>query len=207
MSVDAILAAASAIANQWQGVATAWHVIFVVMLVLILYRAVPRAAVASVLAGSTLSVALLAWWSGNPFNTGVFVVAGIVMVQLASKMRATPILLGSPWQLVAGLLLVAFGAVYPHFLAATSWTAYLYQAPLGLVPCPTMAAIAGVTLIADGFGSKAWSRVVGTLAVFYGLVGVLVLGVMLDVALIAGAVMLWAGPAAAVWPFARPRSA
>ena len=92
-------------------------------------------------------------------------------------------------------------------LSPSSWTAYLYQAPLGLIPCPTIAAIAGVTLIADGFGSKAWSRLVGTLAAFYGLVGVLVLGVVIDVALIAGAVMLWAGPAAAVWPFARRRSA
>ena len=207
MSSDAILAAASAIANEWRGVATAWHVMFAVMVILILYRAIPRGAAAGWLAGSALSVALLAWWSGNPFNTGVFGAAGSVMLQLAVKMRSTPILLGSRWMVVAGLLLVAFGAVYPHFLAATSWTAYLDQAPLGLIPCPTITAIAGVTLIAGGFGSQAWSRIVGTLAVFYGLVGVLVLGVLIDVALIAGAVMLWAGPAAPVWRFARPRSA
>ena len=206
MSVEAILAAASAIANEWQGVATAWHLIYAVMVVVVLYRAIPRAAAAACLAVSALSVAVLAWWSGNPFNTGVFAVAGIVMLQLASKMRSTPILLGSRWQVVAGLLLVAFGAVYPHFLAASSWTAYFYQSPLGLIPCPTIAAMAGVTLIADGFQSKAWSGGIALLAIFYGLIGVLVLGVLIDVALVAAAVTLLEG-AAPAWLFARRRSA
>ena len=207
MSVEAILAAASAITNQWRGVATLWHVMFAVMVVLIWYRAIPRAAAASWLAVSALSVALLAWWSGNPFNTGVFVAAGIVMLRLAAKMRSTAILLGSRWQLGAGVLLVAFAAVYPHFLVAASWTAYLYQAPLGLIPCPTIAAIAGVTLMSDGFQSKAWSVGIAMMAAFYGLIGVLWLGVLIDVALIAAAVALLAGPARPVALFARPRSA
>ena len=205
MSVDAILDAASAIANEWQGVAAAWHVIYVAIVALILYRAVSRAAVAACLAVSALSVAVLAWWSGNPFNTSVFAVVGIVMLRLAAKMRSTPILLGSRWQVVAGLLLVAFGAVYPHFLAATSWTAYLYQAPLGLIPCPTIAAMAGVTMMTDGFQSKAWSGGMALLAIFYGLIGVLVLGVLIDVVLIAAAVTLLAG-AGPAWRFARRRS-
>lgn len=136
---------------------------------------------------------MLAWWSGNPFNTSVFLVAGILMLRLATRMRSTTIVLGSRSELVAGMLLVAFGAVYPHFLAATSWTAYLYQAPLGLIPCPTISAIAGATLIADGFGSKAWSGLVATMAIGYGLIGGLILGVMIDVALIAGGVMLVIG--------------
>jgi hypothetical protein len=207
MSVDAILAALSAITNGWPGIATAWHVLFAGLLVVVASRAIPRAAAASMLAVAALSVAALAAWSGNPFNATVFLLAALAMLRSAHMMRAAPITFGTPLEVVAGMLLVAFGAVYPHFLVASSWTAYLYQAPLGLIPCPTMAAIAGVTLIADGFGSKAWSRVVGTLAAFYGLVGVLVLGVVIDVALFAGAVMLWAGPAAAAWPFARPRSA
>lgn len=206
MSVDAILDAASLIANEWQGVAAAWHVIYVAIVVLILYRAISRAAVAACLAVSALSVAVLAWWSGNPFNTSVFAVAGIVMLRFAAKMRSTPILPGSRWQVVAGLLLVAFGAVYPHFLAATTWTAYLYQAPLGLIPCPTIAAMAGVTLMTDGFQSKAWSGGIALLAIFYGLIGVLVLGVLIDVALIVAAVTLLAG-AVPAWRFARRRSA
>ena len=105
------------------------------------------------------------------------------------------------------MLLVAFGAVYPHFLATTSWTAYLYQAPLGLIPCPTIAAMAGVTLMTDGLQSKAWSSGIALLALFYGLIGVLVLGVMIDVAFIAAAVTLLAGPARPFSLFARPRSA
>ena len=193
MSVDAILAALSAITNEWRGVATAWHVVYAVLVVLIVSRAIPRAAAASGLALSALSVAMLAWWSGNPFNTGVFLVVGILMLRLASRMRSTAIVLGSRSEVVAGMLLVAFGAVYPHFLAATSWTAYLYLAPLGLIPCPTMSAIAGVTLIADGFGSKTWSGLVAMMAIVYGLIGVLILGVMIDVALIAGGVMLVIG--------------
>ena len=206
MNVDAILAAQSVITNEWQSVATAWHVLFAVVVVLIVSRTIPRAAAASVLAVAALSVAALAAWSGNPFNAGVFLAAGIIMLRFAATMRAAAMAFGTRLDVVAGVLLVAFGAVYPHFLAASSWTAYLYQAPLGVIPCPTIAAIAGVTLIAGGLGSPAWSRVVGTLAAFYGVVGVLVLGVMIDVVLIAGAVMLWAGPAVSVLPFARPRS-
>jgi hypothetical protein len=193
MSVEAILAALSTITNAWGGVATAWHVVYAVLVVLIMARAIPRAAAASGLALSALSVAMLAWWSGNPFNTGVFLVAGILMLRLATRMRSTAIVLGSRPEVVAGMLLVAFGAVYPHFLAATSWTAYLYLAPLGLIPCPTISAIAGVTLIADGFGSKAWSGLVAMMAIVYGLIGVLILGVMIDVAVIAAGVMLVIG--------------
>ena len=58
----------------------------------------------------------------NPFNSGVFVAAGGVTLWLASKMRSTPILLGSRWQVVTGLL-VGAAAIYPHFLDAESWTA------------------------------------------------------------------------------------
>jgi hypothetical protein len=206
VSVDAIRSSLSAITNEWRDVAMAWHVLFAVLVISIVSRVIRRDAAAFVLAVAALSVAALAAWSGNPFNASVFLVAGVIMMRLAATMRGAPMAFGTRLEMVAGIVLVAFGAVYPHFLAASSWTAYLYQAPLGVIPCPTIAASAGVTLIAGGFGSKAWCRVVGTVAVFYGLVGVLVLGVMIDVALIAGAVMLWAGPAA-VWPFARPRSA
>ena len=193
MSADAILAALSAITNAWGDVATAWHVAYAVLVVSIVSRAIPRAAAAAVLALSALSVAMLAWWSGNPFNTSVFVVAGLLMLRLATKMRSTAIVLGSRSEVVAGMLLIAFGAVYPHFLAATSWTAYLYHAPLGLIPCPTISAIAGVTLVAGGFGSKTWSGLVAVLAIFYGLLGVLFLAVMIDIALIGGGVMLLIG--------------
>lgn len=190
MSVDAILDAASAITNEWRGVATAWHAAYAVLVLLIFARGISRAAAATVLGASALSVAMFASWSGNPFNTSVFVVAGIIMLGLSATMRSTAIALGARSEVIAGVLLVAFGAVYPHFLAATSWTAYLYQAPLGLIPCPTLSAIAGVTLVAGGFGVKGWSGLVALLAILYGLIGVLFLAVTIDVVLIGGGVML-----------------
>ena len=52
----------------------------------------------------------------------------------------------------------------------------LYEAPLGLIPCPTLAAIAGVTLMTDGFQAKVWWVGIAVMAAFYGLLGVLWLG-------------------------------
>ena len=89
----------------------------------------------------------------------------------------------------AGAAMIAFAWTYPHFLAGSS-TWYLVAAPLGLVPCPSLAAAIGFALLGGGLGSRASSLTLASLGLFYGLFGVLRLGVLLDVGLVLGAAAL-----------------
>jgi hypothetical protein len=91
---------------------------------------------------------------------------------------------------VPGAILFGFGWVYPHFLQTPSIAPYLYASPLGLIPCPTLAAVTGIGLMTAGFGSLPWMLVIGAAGAFYGVVGALLLGVSLDWVLLAGAALM-----------------
>jgi hypothetical protein len=63
---------------------------------------------------------------------------------------------------------------------------------LGVVPCPTLAALVGSALLGGGFEAGAWRLLSCFAALFYSLVGILHLGVWLDFVLLIGAVGLMA---------------
>lgn len=60
----------------------------------------------------------------------------------------------------------------------------------GLVPCPTLSIVIGLALMVGGFGSTAWSLVLGATGIFYGALGAARLGVTIDWVLMAGALMI-----------------
>ena len=91
---------------------------------------------------------------------------------------------------VLPLGLIGFGLVYPHFLPGEPWFAYLFAAPFGLLPCPTLALVTGVTLLVRGLDLRPWCWLLAAAGFLYGLLGVLRLGVYLDLPLLAGAVAL-----------------
>ena len=188
---ESVLAAATTIANEWRVLAACWHVVAAVVIGALVWRRVDAQAIAGVMALMAFSVATMAWWSGNPFNSSVFAASGVLM--LAAAAAAIPAQLARPSRrdLAAGALMCAFGWVYPHFLEGPPWQ-YLYLAPLGLLPCPTLAFIIGVSLLTNGFGSKPWTIGIGALGMFYGLIGVFVLGVAIDWMLAMGAAVLLA---------------
>ena len=137
-----------------------------------------------------VSVSALAWLAANPFNGTFFALAGIGLAVIAAGLPRTRIQLAPPWAIVAGVLLFAFGWAYPHFLDTRSYLLYLYAAPTGLIPCPTLAIVTGLALIAGGLGSRAWSLVLGGTGIFYGLFGAMRLGVELDWVLPLGALIM-----------------
>jgi hypothetical protein len=139
-----------------------------------------------------VSVSALAWWSGNPFNGLVFAIAATALLWETRGFEDHHVAPGSRLAIAAGAMLIAFGLAYPHFLDAESWWTYLYAAPFGLIPCPTVAVLAGASLIFGVFGSRAWALTLGVVALAYGVIGVLVLGVTIDVVLVAGAMCLFA---------------
>jgi hypothetical protein len=197
---DAILAGLTTIAQEWQPLAVAWHA-GAAGLIVMLWRGVDRRSIAALLALMAFSVATLAAWAGNPFNAAVFAATGTFMIVLAATRVSGPRGRVSNGHLVAGAIMCAFGWVYPHFLTGSPWQ-YAYAAPLGLIPCPTLAFIIGVSLLTNGFGSRAWGALFVGLGLLYGLIGVFALDVTIDWMLIIGAVLL----APALLSFQLPRT-
>jgi hypothetical protein len=188
---EQILASLTTIANQWQMLAVTWHVFFAIFAITLVLGLYPSNRLAGILLGLPLiSVCVLAWLYGNPFNGTLFALAAVALIVIAARLPAGKVQLARPWLLAAGILLFVFGWVYPHFLDTTSFVPYLYAAPAGLVPCPTLSMVIGLALVLDGLGSRTWSLVLGALGIFYGLFGAMRLGVTIDYVLLAGALLL-----------------
>ncbi len=192
-SPEQILAGLTRIANGWFGLAVAWHVALAAALGALAAGVRPsRRAAALLLCLPMASVSALAWTSGNPFNGTTFAAFALALGLLSLALPKGPVRRGPAWTTAAGALMVGFGWLYPHFLEGRSALAYLYGAPLGLVPCPTLSAVIGLALLGGGVGGRAWPSVLAGAGLFYGLFGTLRLGVTLDWGLVAGALALGA---------------
>lgn len=191
-TVDEILIGLERMANAWIPVAVSWHVYFAAAILALLFGVRPSRRVAGILlALPLLSVSVLAWASLNPFNGIVFAVLGILCIALSLRLSSDRVRLApGPWVLPGGLLFV-FGLVYPHFLDASSPLAYLYAAPTGVIPCPTLSVVVGMALLLDGLHSRAFSFTLVVAGLFYGATGVAQLGVALDWVLLLGTVLLF----------------
>ena len=189
-SPDVILDSAAAIANDWRWLAIAWHAVFIAAVIGTWWRRPITRTVATLMIAPVISVSALAWWSGNPFTGTLFAGLAVLMAFVARRLQSTPMVAGPSADAAAGVVLATFGLVYPHFLRAESWVEYVYAAPFGLVPCPTLIVLVGVSLLAGSFGSRPWAAVVAGASLIYGVIGVAVLGVWIDVVLIAGGMVL-----------------
>lgn len=177
------------VANDGLAVAIAWHVVVAILLGAVAlggWRPSTRL-VALATAAPLVSVSLAALVAGNPFNGVLLGLGAVAVAAIASRMAPGPLRLASPAVLALGGLMIGVAWLYPHFLERPVWF-YAFAAPLGLVPCPSLSLVLGVGLCARGFGSRAWSVLVGLLGAFYGVFGVLRLGVWLDAPLVVGAV-------------------
>jgi hypothetical protein len=183
-----ILLSLDLVANQWRYVAIAWHVALAVSLFAVGAGWRPSTRVAAyALVSPLLSVSLVAFVFGNVVNGTVFAVLSVALGAMARRFSSEPIHTTSRVIAIAAALLVAFGSAYPHFLDTSHWTEYVYAAPLGLLPCPTLSAMTGLSIACGQFGSRAWAVTLATAGVAYGAIGVFVLGVTLDYVLLAGA--------------------
>lgn len=194
-TAEEILAGLTRIANRAFPLAVGWHLAIGVAVVALLIGWRPsRRAAALLVALPVASVSALAFASGNPFNGGIFALVFAILIAAALRFDVEPVEAGPRWAIVAGGMLVAFGAFYPHFLEGRRPLAYLYGAPVGLLPCPTLSLVVGFTLVAGGFSSRAWILVLVSSGVFYGALGSGQLGVTLDLVLFAGSLFLLALP-------------
>jgi hypothetical protein len=192
-SADAILAGLTAIANDWRGLATGWHVWLAVAAVALAGGWRPSVRTAGVLLAAPLaSGALLGWSYGNPFNGLSMAALTVALMTAAFRASSTPVRFDSLAWLARGGALIMFGTTYPHFLAADSPTAYVTAAPFGLLPCPTLSVVIGATLVLSNLDMRLWSMALLVAGALYGTIGVYRLDVQLDWGLLVGTAMLGA---------------
>jgi hypothetical protein len=183
-----ILESLSQIAKGGFAVAVGWHLVVAVALVAALWGWRPlRRTAAALLAAPLASVSAFAWAYGSPFNGLAFALLTALLVVLALRAPDGAVTRGRSWTALLGALLIAFAWVYPHFLDGRSPLASLYGAPMGLIPCPSLALVLGFTLLASSPGGRATSIALGISGLFYGLFGALRLGVWIDLPLVVGA--------------------
>jgi hypothetical protein len=196
-----ILEALTAIANGAVSYAIAFHVLLAVCF--ISWGAglgLPRRAAVVLAVAPLASVAVFAGLYGVLFNALMF--ALLTLASLSTGLRSAcswRAAVNTPLALLGGVLL-GFGWVYPHFLNNAHALMYLYASPLGLLPCPTLAFLIGLSLSAGVPGGRVSARILALAGLFYGAWGVLKLGVWVDGILLVGALgLLFAtrGPARA----------
>jgi hypothetical protein len=179
------------IANDRIGGAVAWHVAVALCgLALALGWRPSRRLTGLLLSAPVASVGILAFMHGNPFNGAMFGAIAAVLAGIASRFGLDEAHGGTTVDRIAGAVMIAFAWLYPHFLDARPPATYLYAAPMGLIPCPTLALVIGFTLVSGGLASRAWSFTLAAAGLFYGLFGFFRLRVALDFFLVAGALAL-----------------
>jgi len=190
-SKQTILDNLGSIANQGVLAAFAWHALIACVLLALFVGWIPqKRSAALLLVLPLLSVSLVAATHGNPFNLLIVGVGALGLAALGLRLPRTTAYRGNRTQLVAGMLGIVVGASYPHFLMGHSPAFYLVAAPVGLLPCPTLAAVIGFALLGGGFHSRAWSTTLAALGLFYGVFGAFRLEVWLDFTLVGLALTL-----------------
>lgn len=191
-SAPDILAGLHALANQYYPVAILWHAVFFLALAALTGKWRPGMRAAAIfLSLPLLSVASLAYMTGNPFNGAFFGLMTVMVFAFGMRLSSTPVSFSDRIGMIAGIIMLAYGLVYPHFLRADNLLTYVFASPAGLIPCPTIAVVIGFLFLLRGLESRGILMTVAAFGVFYGLIGVLWLGVWLDVGLIIGAVALF----------------
>jgi len=190
-SADVILESATDIANRWRLVAMSWHAVLALAAIALMSGRRPsQRAAGEFLVAPIASVAIIAALAGNPFNAIVFAMLATVLVSSVRSLPEQQVQIeAAPWA-AAGVVFMGFGWIYPHFVQTTHWTEYAYAAPLGLVPCPTLAFVIGASLFMPLSASRAWTLTLVAAGLLYGVIGTFGLGVSLDYGLMLGAIVL-----------------
>ncbi len=179
------------IANTYIWMAIIWHILFYFLIAALLLNWKPsNPHLSFLLALPLMSVSFFAWITGNPFNGFLFFLFGILLIVLGMRNPGIPIGTNHTWSTVLGSIIIIFGLLYPHFLDTDNYFLYLYAAPTGLIPCPTLSVLIGFTIMYSGFHSRTWSLILAFSGLIYGMIGTFLLQVYLDMVLLMAALIL-----------------
>lgn len=188
---EEILAGLIALANEYSNIAIVWHVIILIIIAALFAGWKPSNSLMIMLLSSLLmSVSVFAGLQGNFFNAAVFALLVIMSIYASLRSGNSNITGDRSWVDIVGLILIVFGLFYPEFFKSGSVIEYAYASPTGLIPCATLSVLTGFALVYKGFRSQTWSMTLGVAGMFYGLFGVVYLGMHIDWVLVAGAGLL-----------------
>jgi hypothetical protein len=142
------------------------------------------------LIGLAASVSVVSFAYDNPFNGTSFALLTGILSRATHGFKRNRFTRGTSLASVLGAILIAYGLVYPHFLEDAPLVLYLVAAPVGLLPCPTLSVMIGVTLVAKNAFSRSWAATLAVFGLFYALFGITRLHVFLDAGLLVGALAL-----------------
>lgn len=187
-----ILEGLATITKNFKIIAILWHTVYAAVIAAIISGWRPsRRFAATVFSVPLLSVSIFAWIHNNPFNGIVFLLFAMLLAFVGLRLPKEKVQRGPTWGLIIGYLMVIFGWVYPHFLESGNWIDYLYAAPTGLIPCPTLSITIGFALLANGVSSRSWTLFLAIIGIFYGIFGAFRLEVQIDIGLFVGALILF----------------
>ncbi|MDI6699562.1 MAG: hypothetical protein QME85_11620 [Candidatus Saccharicenans sp.] len=190
-TTEQILAGLRTISNAWRVLAIFWHVYFAALSIGLVAGVRPSKRYFGVLLClPLLSVSLVAWLSGNPFNGLVFALLGFALIYVTFRFREEKIQTAGLWPVITGIAMIIFGWIYPHFLDTPSPVSYLYAAPTGIIPCATLSIVVGFALVLGNFRTRAFATILGITGLFYSLTGIFQLGVKIDWFLLVGTILL-----------------
>jgi hypothetical protein len=190
-SPDALLTVLAAIANDWRWLAITWHLLFATLCFALMTSWRPHARLLGrLLVAPLLSVSFVAWMSGNPFNGTMFAALAAALAWSVASFGDTSVTFVPSTWLAAGGAITVFGWTYPHFVRTESWVTYLYASPFGILPCPTLAVMIGVTLMVRHQIAIRWQAALIVAGLLYGAIGVFRLGVALDWGLLLASALL-----------------
>ncbi|HNY15471.1 MAG TPA: hypothetical protein PKI12_08010 [Bacteroidales bacterium] len=188
---EAILSGLQKIVNDYSIIAIIWHILFYALVVALIAKWLPsNRFLALLFCLPVLSVAVMAFMTGNPFNGILFSLLTLLLFIFGLRATVQPLQVSQIIFMVIGILMIVFGLFYPHFTQGDSFMKYFYASPAGLIPCPTLSIIIGFLLLYNGLGSQAITLLVVIYGLFYGLFGTLRLAVYPDIFLIFGSVSL-----------------
>jgi hypothetical protein len=187
-----ILEGLGRLAHDAIAVAVLWHAEAAIVLAVVFFGGwIPhRRPAAMALALPLVSVSTIAFTTWNGFNGAVFALGAVLLVAFGSRLPGDRVEVAPIGVAALGFASIGFGLFYPHFLDDRPSFFYLFAAPTGILPCPTLAMVIGFGLLGNGFGSRGWSITLAVMGVFYALFGLLRLHVWLDAGLLVSSVVL-----------------
>jgi hypothetical protein len=187
-TANEILLSLKFLANKYDELSIAWHVIIVFVLATAHYNKRLKTRLYLGICGLLfLSVSALAATINNFFNLIAFL--GLAFAFLRESVFTNSYRYSTQQAASRSLayFLVLAGLIYPHFLGSNIFR-YFIAAPVGIIPCPTLLVISGMTLL-FGMPNKKLNYLLITANLFYGIIGVFFLGVTLDVILLLTAII------------------
>lgn len=191
MDKTLILNYINSVAGKYPILSIALHLMVIALTILLFIPAFKqkRFMFNGVLALLCTSVAVIASINGNYFNGGFFVILlGFVFIEFFRRRNEIETVFfgrhtwGENVKNAFCFAMILLGLLYPHFVNVSP-VLFIFLSPLGIIPCPTLTVVMGLLNLFYPRVSKGVYTAATLMALFYGITGVFLLQVYMDIPL------------------------